>query len=108
MPLYLIELVNARHRATLSGLVYQLDNLASSSSSTIEAELGFKSKADDTYYYSGVMCNFYVAVFAYITISLILGPERFHRNLVIQITEKMKVSLEIALRFQFVGRLNKT
>lgn len=88
-PLHLFELVNTTHRAFLSGLVYQLGNLASSASSTIEAKLGAQfPKADGTYDYGRVMCIFCGAVFAYMTVVIFFGPERFHKNLDIQFRDE--------------------
>lgn len=39
-PAYLLELVNSTHRTLLSGVAYQLGNLISSASATIEARIG--------------------------------------------------------------------
>lgn len=85
-PLHLIELVNANHRSFLSGLVYQLGNLVSSASITIEAQLGTKfpiesERGNDIYNYGLVMLIFCGAVFAYMLVIVPLGPERFHRDI---------------------------
>ncbi|ABN65148.2 carboxylic acid transporter protein [Scheffersomyces stipitis CBS 6054] len=81
-PIHLLELVNATHRAFLSGLVYQLGNLASSAASTIEARLGERFPLGDGIYdYGKVVCIFCGAVFAYMIFITIVGPERFHRDL---------------------------
>jgi SHS family lactate transporter-like MFS transporter len=91
-PLHLIELVNTTHRALLSGLMYQLGNLASSASSTIEAELGLRfplpELGEGTYNYGLVMCIFCAAVFAFMLIMMIIGPERFHKDLKIHLDEE--------------------
>lgn len=85
-PLHLFELVNASHRSFLSGLVYQLGNLTSSASSTIEATLGAKfpienAKTDDAYNYGKVIAIFCGAVFIYMIVVIFIGPERFHRDI---------------------------
>ncbi|KAG7192555.1 uncharacterized protein KQ657_001654 [Scheffersomyces spartinae] len=84
-PLHLMELVNTAHRAFLSGIVYQLGNLASSASITIEARIAerfpLKNKPAGTYDYGKVMCIFCAAVFAYMLVAVFLGPEKFHKEL---------------------------
>lgn len=85
-PLHLIELVNKEHRVVLSGLVYQLGNLASSASSTIEAQLGTRfplknSNINDAYDYGKVMGIFLGAVYCFLMLLVFIGPERFHRDL---------------------------
>ncbi|EGW31769.1 uncharacterized protein SPAPADRAFT_51748 [Spathaspora passalidarum NRRL Y-27907] len=84
-PIHLLELVNSTHRTLLSGLAYQLGNLVSSASATIEAKIGerfpIKGGAPDVYDYGKVMCIFSAAVFIYMIICVFLGPERFHKEL---------------------------
>ncbi|CUM48599.1 unnamed protein product [Debaryomyces tyrocola] len=67
-------------------IVYQLGNLATSGSSTIEAELGTRFPLNkpgfpDAYNYGRVMGIFCGAVFAYVMLIIFLGPERFHQDL---------------------------
>ncbi|CAK7904010.1 carboxylic acid transporter protein homolog [[Candida] anglica] len=86
IPIHLMELVNATHRTFLSGLVYQLGNLISSPSATIEADLGSNFPLDipgveDAYDYGLVMAIFCGAIFAYIIVLVLVGPERFNRDL---------------------------
>ncbi|EGW31768.1 uncharacterized protein SPAPADRAFT_62363 [Spathaspora passalidarum NRRL Y-27907] len=84
-PIHLLELVNSTHRALLSGLAYQLGNLVSSASATIEARIGerfpIEGGAPGTYDYGKVMCIFSGCVFAYMIICIFFGPERFHKEL---------------------------
>lgn len=83
VPIHILELVNPGHRAFLSGVVYQLGNLASSGSITIEAKLSEKYPlATGGYDYGRVMGIFCGAVFAYMIVIIVVGPERFHRDLV--------------------------
>ncbi|EGV63595.1 MFS general substrate transporter [Yamadazyma tenuis ATCC 10573] len=87
VPIHLLELVNTNHRSFLSGVVYQLGNLASSASSTIEAQIGTQFPIGDktgSYDYGLVMAIFCGAVFGYMIIIIILGPERYHRDLGIE------------------------
>lgn len=98
-PLHLMELVNTTHRTFLSGLAYQLGNLASSASSTIEAEIGSRypvelNGATDAYDYGKVMAIFCGAVFAYMIIFVFLGPERFHKVLTVNDTLERVPSLD--------------
>lgn len=87
-PLHLMELVNKDNRVFLSGIVYQLGNLASSASSTIEAQIGTRFPLDkndptsDAYDYGKVMGIFCAAVYAFMIVAIFFGPERFHRALI--------------------------
>ncbi|KAI5953757.1 JEN1 [Candida theae] len=82
---YALELVNKAHRTLLIGLAYQIGNLISSGSATIQAQLGEKypiaGAGPGVYDYGKVMCIFCGAVFAFMVVILALGPEKFHRNL---------------------------
>ncbi|RCK64734.1 Carboxylic acid transporter [Candida viswanathii] len=95
-PAYLLELVNSTHRTLLSGVAYQLGNLVSSASATIEARIGenFPLGEPGEYDYGKVMCIFCGAVFAYMLIIIFLGPERFHKNLRIHDDEIEEVNDE--------------
>lgn len=82
----IIELVNANYRAFLSGVVYQLGNLASSASSTIESKLSEQfpittKTGVESHDYALVTAIFCGAIFAYIILITFLGYERFHRDL---------------------------
>ncbi|KAI5959674.1 JEN1 [Candida margitis] len=82
---YALELVNKAHRTLLIGLAYQIGNLISAGSATIQAQLGEKypipGAAPGVYDYGKVMCIFCGAIFAFMVVILVLGPEKFHRNL---------------------------
>lgn len=95
-PAYLLELVNSTHRTLLSGVAYQLGNLISSASATIEARIGenFPLGEPGMYDYGKVMCIFCGAVFAYMLFIIFLGPERFHKNLRIHDDEIQQVEDE--------------
>lgn len=86
IPIHLTELTSrSALRTMISGTAYQLGNLASSASSTIESKIGsqfpLKGLGDDAYDYGKVMCIFMGCVFGYLIIVLFLGPERFHTSI---------------------------
>lgn len=83
IPIHLSELAPPDFRSFVVGLSYQLGNLASSASSTIETTIGEQfpitspdgEKISD---YAKVMAIFVGCVFAYVIFITIIGPE--HRN----------------------------
>jgi SHS family lactate transporter-like MFS transporter len=82
LPIYLMELSPGSLRTFAVGTAYQLGNLASSASSTIEATLGErfplpeKVKGVKRYEYNRVTCIFTACVLAFNFIVVFLGPER--------------------------------
>jgi SHS family lactate transporter-like MFS transporter len=85
ISVHLIELSPPQFRSLFAGLAYQLGNLASSASSTIQAQAGEKFPLPEigpgVYDYGKVMSFFMTGVNLFLLICLILGPENFHRNL---------------------------
>lgn len=86
IPIHLVELAPAGARTTIVGTAYQLGNLASSASSTIEATMGERfrlsgSGATSRYNYGKVMAIFMGCVFAYVITLVFLGPEKLGRDL---------------------------
>lgn len=82
-PIHLTELTSrSALRTMISGTAYQLGNLASSASSTIEADIGSRfplpELGDGAYDYGKVMCIFMGCVFAFLLICMVIGPERYH------------------------------
>ncbi|KAI0485731.1 carboxylic acid transporter [Xylaria cf. heliscus] len=80
IPIHLSELSPPALRTTAFGLTYQLGNLASSATTTIQATIGerFPLPPKDgvsRYDYGKVIWIFVVAVWIYILIFLFLGPE---------------------------------
>lgn len=84
-----MELSPGSFRTFIVGTSYQLGNLASSASSTIEAELGArypltpltvhkdgKTTHVKRYNYGKVICIFLGCVYAYVIILAFLGPEK--------------------------------
>lgn len=86
IPIHLMELSPGSFRTFVVGTAYQLGNLASSASSTIEAEIGqqFPLPPDGKvkrYNYGKVICIFLGCVYAYVIILTIAGPEYKGRDM---------------------------
>jgi SHS family lactate transporter-like MFS transporter len=81
VPIHLMELAPPQLRTLMVGLTYQLGNLASSASSTIQSTIGERYPlpplADGTkrYDYGHVIGIFMGAVWTYLFLVLLLGPE---------------------------------
>lgn len=83
IPIHLSELSPPALRSSMVGVAYQLGNLASSASSTIEATIGtrFPIKDDNgdeipgVYNYSLVMAIFIACVFVFVFFVTFIGPE---------------------------------
>jgi SHS family lactate transporter-like MFS transporter len=89
IPIHLMELSPGSFRTFVVGTSYQLGNLVSSASSTIEATIGERfplppkvsgTKTVSRYAYGKVICIFMGCVYAYVILLTILGPERRNRN----------------------------
>lgn len=87
IPIHLMELSPPAFRTFVVGTAYQLGNLASSASSTIESKLGENYPLPKTrsgvsrYDYGKVICIFMGAVFAYVLVVTLAGPEYKDRDL---------------------------
>ena len=90
IPIHLMELSPGSLRTFTVGTSYQLGNLASSASSTIESTLGDRyplpplhkgKKTIKRYEYGKVICIFLGCVYAYVILLTFLGPEKRGRNL---------------------------
>jgi SHS family lactate transporter-like MFS transporter len=91
IPIHLMELSPGSLRTFVVGTSYQLGNLASSASSTIESRLGENwplpplhnkaGKAVKRFNYGKVICIFMGAVYAYVILLTFIGPEKRGRNL---------------------------
>lgn len=84
IPIHLMELSPGSFRTFVVGTSYQLGNLVSSASSTIEATIGerfplpdlvSKGKHTKRYEYGKVICIFMGCVYAYVIILTLVGPE---------------------------------
>jgi len=86
VPIHLMELSPGAFRTFVVGTSYQLGNLASSASSTIEAQLGEQfplpvgEDGKQRYEYGRVMCIFVGCVYAYLLVLTFLGPEHLGRK----------------------------
>lgn len=103
VPIYLSELSPPRFRAFLVGVGYQLGNLASSASSTIQTTIGERFPLKDSsgnviegrFNYGKVMAIFMGCVFGYVLIISFFGPEYRDRSLVsVQVDTSEKGDLE--------------
>lgn len=97
VPIHLMELAPPNFRAFVVGTSYQLGNLASSASSTIEAQIGARFPLPDLvvegkhtkrYNYGLVMAIFIGCVYAFLILVILVGPENRNRNLDIDETEE--------------------
>jgi SHS family lactate transporter-like MFS transporter len=86
IPIHLMELSPGSFRTFVVGTSYQLGNLASSASSTIETTLGARfplpptAKGVQRYKYGLVMCIFMGCVYAYVIVLTFVGPEYLRRS----------------------------
>lgn len=89
IPIHLMELSPGSFRTFVVGTSYQLGNLISSASSTIEATIGEKyplpPKITKTgkvsrYEYGKVICIFLGCVYAYVILLTFVGPEYRNRQ----------------------------
>lgn len=85
-----MELSPGSLRTFVVGTSYQLGNLVSSASSTIEATIGekfplpslqSKGKTVKRFEYGKVICIFLGCVYVYVILLTFLGPEKLGRNL---------------------------
>lgn len=94
IPIHLMELSPGSIRTFAVGTAYQLGNLASSASSTIESTIGERfplpSKGEEKRYkYGLVICIFMACVFTYVIIVTFLGPENLGRQFDIEHDDDM-------------------
>lgn len=85
IPIHLMELSPGAFRTFVVGTSYQLGNLVSSASSTIEATIGQRfplpPKGETKRYdYGKVICIFMGCVYAYVILLTFLGPEHLSRS----------------------------
>lgn len=91
VPVHLSELAPPSFRSFVVGLAYQLGNLTSAASSTIESTLGERfpmvsPSGKHIYDYAKVMAIFVGCVFVYVVFITFIGPER--RNMSFEMTDK--------------------
>ncbi|ODV79002.1 MFS general substrate transporter [Suhomyces tanzawaensis NRRL Y-17324] len=81
IPIHLSELAPPQFRSLVTGVSYQLGNLCSSASSTIESTIGERfpleggSSGVKRYDYSKVMAIFIACVFTFVILIVLVGPE---------------------------------
>ncbi|KAF7558909.1 hypothetical protein G7046_g5246 [Stylonectria norvegica] len=86
IPIHLMELSPGAFRTFVVGTSYQLGNLVSSASSTIEARLGENfpleknAEGESRYDYGKVILIFMGCVYAYVIVLTLVGPEHLRRK----------------------------
>lgn len=85
IPIHLMELSPGAFRTFVVGTSYQLGNLVSSASSTIEATIGERfplpsAGEAERYDYGKVICIFMGCVYAYVIVLTVVGPEHLRRK----------------------------
>ncbi|CAL3971459.1 unnamed protein product [Diplocarpon coronariae] len=86
IPIHLMELSPGSFRTFVVGTAYQLGNLVSSASSTIESTIGSQFPLPPTaagtarFQYGKVMCIFMGCVYAYVIVLTFVGPEYLKRS----------------------------
>ena len=85
IPIHLMELSPGSFRTFVVGTSYQLGNLASSASSTIESTIGERFPLPPLgktkrYKYGLVICIFMGCVYAYVILLALVGPEYLGRK----------------------------
>lgn len=96
IPAHLSELSHPDFRSFIVGISYQLGNLASSASSTIETTIGEQFKiisptGETIFNYGKVMAIFMGCVFGYVLLITFVGPE--NRSVVSDIAENKQMNL---------------
>ncbi|KAF4552011.1 Carboxylic acid transporter-like protein 2 [Elsinoe fawcettii] len=109
IPIYLMELSPGSFRTFVVGTSYQLGNLVSSASSTIEATISERfplppKGTTKRFEYGKVICIFMAAVFAYTLIMTFLGPEYRGRDMGVENDHDME---EAAGRSAVTGALGR-
>jgi len=100
IPIHLMELSPASFRTFVVGTSYQLGNLVSSASSTIESiiserfPLPGKVNGQQRYQYGKVISIFMGCVFAYVIILTFVGPERRGRGMHASDDDEMTEAIE--------------
>jgi SHS family lactate transporter-like MFS transporter len=97
IPIHLMELSPGSFRTFVVGTSYQLGNLVSSASSTIEATIGERFPLPPKgkvkrYKYGLVICIFMGCVYAYVILLTLIGPEFRGRNFDVHADEDMALA----------------
>ncbi|KND91726.1 Carboxylic acid transporter protein [Tolypocladium ophioglossoides CBS 100239] len=99
IPIHLMELSPGAFRTFVVGTSYQLGNLVSSASATIEARLGERfplpplEEGVQRYEYGKVICILMACVYVYVIILTLVGPEHLRRKFDVAHDEDAKVAV---------------
>jgi len=114
IPIHLMELSPGSFRTFVVGTSYQLGNLVSSASSTIESTIGERfplppKGTTKRYEYGKVICIFMGCVYAYVILLTFVGPEYRGRSLEAADDEDLAdvamVGVEREVRYEEKGRI---
>ncbi|KAK8060859.1 MFS transporter- SHS family- lactate transporter [Apiospora saccharicola] len=99
IPVHLMELSPGAFRTFVVGTSYQLGNLVSSASSTIESTIGERFPLPPKgkvkrYSYGTVICIFMGCVYAYVILLTFLGPEHLSKSFDVDEDEDMAEVIE--------------
>ncbi|KAJ5094899.1 MFS general substrate transporter [Penicillium argentinense] len=117
IPIHLMELAPPSLRTFVVGTAYQLGNLVSSASATIEATIGQRfplpskvvnGKIVTHFNYGLVMCIFMACVYVYVIFLTFLGPEKRSRPMDIQEDDEILPTKEAELNNTNSGQPTKT
>ncbi|PVI01858.1 MFS general substrate transporter [Periconia macrospinosa] len=94
IPIHLMELSPGSFRTFVVGTSYQLGNLVSSASSTIESTIGERfplpsNGKTERYKYGLVICIFMGCVYAYVILLTLVGPEKRGKDLTVHADSDM-------------------
>lgn len=95
IPIHLMELSPGSIRTFAVGIAYQLGNLASSASSTIQSTIGERfplpptEEGEHRYEYGKVICIFMGCVFGYTILVTLVGPEKLGQQFDVEHDEDM-------------------
>lgn len=97
IPIHLMELSPGSFRTFVVGTSYQLGNLVSSASSTIESTIGERfplppKGKTPRYQYGKVICIFMGCVYAYVIVLTFVGPEYLRRSFEVRDDDDMAVA----------------
>ena len=103
VPIHLMELAPVQFRSLVVGTAYQLGNLISAASSTIEATAGQhyplppspNSSGKEQYDYGKVMAIFLACTYAYLLVIILFGPEKRNIDEVNPNNDHIKTSNEM-------------
>ncbi|KKA27119.1 hypothetical protein TD95_005472, partial [Thielaviopsis punctulata] len=114
VPIHLMELSPPAFTTFVVGTSYQLGNLASSASSTIESRIGEQfplppsADGEKRYQYGRVICIFMGCVFGYLLVLTLIGPENLGKKFGVANDEDAKDALGDSAVAGVIGQKSRT